>query len=353
MTNISAAQAISPAIERTKQFLFRPFRLSTFLKLTLVAFLTEGGMTSCEFNTHVPSGGSNTPHPSTPNFHMPPMHLPAPPVIAGALAFVVLIVIPVILVIGYLVIRLRFSYFDCVLRQQHQIAPAWGLYHRQALRYLGLSLCIGVFFLAYVAVSGAVLYTQYKPLFVALGSDNKPGFIAFLPLIGIVLLLVMVLALAASLVQTGMSYFVLPHMALEDASISEALTDVWSDFTAEPWQYVFFILLKFVVTLAASIIALIAIIIPIAVAGAIGGILWLILKSISAGLAVLFGVPALILAGALFFVAMIALGGVIGTFRRNYALIFYGGRYPPLAAILQPPIPQPPIAPWTPEIQTP
>ena len=46
MITLSAAQAISPAIERTKQFLFRPFRLGRFLKLTLVALLTDDAFVS-------------------------------------------------------------------------------------------------------------------------------------------------------------------------------------------------------------------------------------------------------------------------------------------------------------------
>src|ERR1700758_4492378 len=42
MHAMSAADAISPAVLRTKDFLFRPFNWGTFLKLGLVALLTEG-----------------------------------------------------------------------------------------------------------------------------------------------------------------------------------------------------------------------------------------------------------------------------------------------------------------------
>src|SRR5580692_7630346 len=145
MITLSAAQAISPAIERTKQFLFRPFRLGTFLKLTLVALLTEGGMASCNFGNHLPSADTPGLNHPLPPFHMP--QIPAP-----ALAVVV---IPIILLISYLLIRLRFSFFDCVLRQQPFIAPAWRLYHRQALRYLGLSVCVSA---AFWVVLGAAAY---------------------------------------------------------------------------------------------------------------------------------------------------------------------------------------------------
>jgi hypothetical protein len=137
MITLSAAQAISPAIERTKQFLFRPFLLGRFLKLTLVALLTEGGMASCNFSNfgnHLPSG--DTPglsHPLPP-LHMPQMHTPAMAVVIAVFVTVAVIGIPIVLLLSYLLIRLRFSFFDCVLRQQPFIAPAWRLYHRQALR---------------------------------------------------------------------------------------------------------------------------------------------------------------------------------------------------------------------------
>jgi hypothetical protein len=351
MITLSATQAISPAIERTKYFLFKSFRLGRFLKLTLVALFTEGGMASCNFGNSIPSGnGGGSSHPMPP-FHMP--HLPQTheawlPILIGAAAVIVLIVIPVMILISYLLIRLRFSYFECVLRMQDRIGPAWARYHRQALRYLGLSWCIGLAVWVVLGVVGYNLYQRFKPLFDAMGSDHKPTFADFLPLIGIVLVLVMVLAIVGSLVNTALSYFVLPHMALEDASIMEALSDVWSDIIAEPWQYIFFILLRFLTTLAASIIGMIGLIIPLLVVVAVGAVIVILLKMASTGLAVMLGVPAGILLLGIFFLAGIGVSGTIGTYRRNYALLFYGGRYPPLGNILQPPMPMPPAPPLPP-----
>src|ERR1700735_347616 len=66
MLPISAADAISPAVQRTRAFLFRPFRLGTYLKFCLVAFLAEGfggNFSSSGSGRHVANhGGSiNTP----------------------------------------------------------------------------------------------------------------------------------------------------------------------------------------------------------------------------------------------------------------------------------------------------
>ena len=152
-------------------------------------------------------------------------------------------------------------------------------------------------------------------------------------------------ALIAFFIETALSYFVLPHMALEDASIHDAVTDVWSDIEAEPWQFLAFVVLRFLLTLVASIASVVVLLIAMLIVGGAIAVVVLLLKNISTTLAVLLGVPAAILVFGLFLLAIIGLGGTVGTFRRNYALLFYGGRYPPLGAILEP---TPPLPPWEP-----
>jgi hypothetical protein len=348
MITYSAAQAISPAIERTRQFLFRPFRWGRFLKLTLVAMLTEGGMSSCNFGSNFPSektAGRVPLHMP----HIPQMHWPAMAVVIGVVAVVALIMIPLSLLISYLLIRLRFSYFDCVLRMQGLIAPAWRRYHRQAMRYLGLSVCIGIVFIAIMAAVGYGLYVHFKPLFDSMGSGSQPNFFDFLPLIGVVLPLFLLLGLCGAVVNGLASYFVLPHMALEDASIADSLSDVWSDVQFEPGQFALFFVLRFVLTLAASILGMVALIVAAVIVAIVGILIGLILKAISGTLVFAVGVPAGIVAGAIFLLAVMGLGGTIGTFRRNYALLFYGGRYPRMGDILAPPLPPMP-APWVPGV---
>jgi len=345
MNNISAAQAISPAIERTKQFLFRPFLLGRFLKLTLVAVLTEGGMSSCNFNSHTPSrkvGPWDVP------FHWPTMHFPAIAAIGGMIAIVLLITIPIGLLIGYLLIRLRFSYFDCVVYEQDQIAPGWRRYHRQALRYLGLNVIVGVAFWIVLIPLGYALYQHFKPLFDSIGSANPPGFADFLPLIAYVVPAAIILALAGYLVQTTMSCFVLPRMAIEDAAIQEALEDVWSDLAAEPGQFALFFFLRILLSVVASILGLILLMVPLIPMVVLGVIVGLILKAASTTLALGLGIPLAVLAVFVFLLAVIGVSGTIGTFRRNYALMFYGGRYPELAVMLWPPLPAAPIPPSIP-----
>jgi hypothetical protein len=348
MRHYSAAEAISPAIERTKQFLFRPFRWGRFLKLTLVAALVEGGMSSCNFNNHFPTGntgGSGKPFqwPGGYTPHIPP--LPAIEAIVGISVVVMLIVIPIGILISYLLIRLRFSYFDCVLRGRDWIGEAWDRYHRQAMRYLGLSLLIGLGFWVVLGALGYEGYLHFLPVLQRLGTDNPPGFEDFLPMIAMVAPILMVFAILVAFIHITMSNFVLPRMALGDASIGEALADVWDDLRVEPGQFALFFLLRFLVSLAGSILAMIALAVPLVIVAIVGVIIGLILKAISTTLVLFLGIPAGILLVFLIILAMIGLTGTIGTYRRNYGILFYAGRYPAMAAVLWPAPPQPPPPP--------
>ncbi len=340
MLKPSASEAISPAIEKTRQFLLQPFRLGRFLKLTIVAVLTEGGMSSCNFNMGSHSGksdGAQVP------MHWPVWHWPSMPIIIGISIAVLVMGIPLIILLSYLLVRLRFSYFDCVLRLQDRISPAWARFHRQALRYVGLSLCIGLGFWAILIPLGWTIYQHFKPLFQSIGSDHPPGLLDFLPVLAVVVPVFLVLGLVAYLVETTMSCFMLPHMALEDASISEAFADAWSNIQLEPGQFALFILLRILLSIAATIVAVVALMIPLVILGIIAVVVVLVLKAMSTTIAILLGVPAAILVFGLFFLAAIGMSGCIGTFRRSYALLFYAGRYPALAMVLwpQPPVPAP------------
>jgi hypothetical protein len=342
MSSQSAIQVISPAIERTKQFLFKPFRLGRFFKLTLVAALTEGASGGLNLGGNFPSGKTEMPKvPKT----MP--HIEWPQIqhwlLFGAVALVVVLAISIL--VSYLLIRLRFSYFDCVLREQDQIGPAWDIYHRQAVRYLGLTLLIGLGFWVALIPIGYAIYEHFKPLFALMVSGQTADLWTFVPLIATVVPVFLLLALIAGLIHLALTCFVLPRMALEDASIGDALSDVWSDVRMEPGQFFVFALFRFLLGIAGSLIGTFLLILPFLVVVGIGVVIVLIAKAVSTALAFVVGIPLAILIIGLFIVAAIGVGGTMGTFQRNYALLFYGGRYPLLGSMLPPP---PPPRVWQP-----
>src|SRR5579862_6558607 len=108
MNALSAADAISPAIERTKRYLFRPFQWGPYLKICLVALVTEGF--SANFSSSTPSGGSSHANVASAPFAFNPAIVAA--IIAGTIAAIV-----VAFIVFYLVTRLRFALFHCLIHQ--------------------------------------------------------------------------------------------------------------------------------------------------------------------------------------------------------------------------------------------
>jgi hypothetical protein len=115
-------------------------------------------------------------------------------------------------------------------------------------------------------------------------------------------------------------------------------------------QFALFLVLRFLAALVGSIAGVIVVAVPFVILAAIGVVVVLLLKLASTVLAILLGIPAGILLLGLLILAMIGVTGTIGTFRRNYALLFYAGRYPEMSAILWPP-PPPPVQLPEPETQ--
>ena len=116
MRALSAADAVSAAIQRTRDFLFRPFAWGTYLKLGLVAIITEG------------LGGnlnSNSSHGGQSSGHVPMMHSPfdLSAIQIAAMAAMLLLVLLFAMWIFYLVTRLRFAFFHCLVRNTTQIRP--------------------------------------------------------------------------------------------------------------------------------------------------------------------------------------------------------------------------------------
>src|ERR1700684_3239381 len=121
MQPISAVDAVTPAIERTKQFLFRPFKWSSFLKLGLVAIITEGvGRNLRSSTSHAGQVAGQGPGTDSP-FYTPghvasggwPFHLSPQSVVVIAAAVLLAFMIAIFVV--YLITRLRFAYFNCLI----------------------------------------------------------------------------------------------------------------------------------------------------------------------------------------------------------------------------------------------
>jgi hypothetical protein len=338
MIVLSAVDAISPAIERTKRFLFHPFKWGTYLKLCTVALLTEGF--SANFRSSTPGG---SPAHATTAPHVP--LTPTPALIAAIVAGVIVVAI-VGLVLFYLVTRLRFAFFHCLIHQTREILPGWRLYREPARRFFILNLVVGLIFLGIMALIAFPFVSRFIVLYRAAGPGHHIDFYQLFSLLFPFIVAVLLLALLAFATDIVMRDFILPHYALENATASEAWASIRENLALEPGPFLFYAVLRILLPPVSFMALFIALAIPGLIIFGILGMALLGLHAMSAGATgilallgtVIEAIIGLIGIGLAAFLA-IFFGGPLSVGIRNYALLFYGGRYQLLGDILYPPPP--------------
>jgi hypothetical protein len=166
-----------------------------------------------------------------------------------------------------------------------------------------------------------------------------------LPLIPVIILLVLVGVALDVILRDWM----LPHYAREDATAGEAWEEVWGRITAEKSQFAVYALLRLILPVIAMVALFIVLLIPgLMVAGSLAAIVYAIHLAFAdaTGASALIGILLQAFFGVVAFgyalLAGICLGGPLSTGVREYALIFYGGRYQALGDLLYPELPLPP-----------
>jgi len=331
---LSAADTISPAVNRTKDFLFRPFELGTYLKLCLVAVITEG--LGGNFNSSFPGGGGG--HRGHPQPQPHPTHMPSPELIAIIIACVALAIVLAI-AIYYLITRLRFAFFHCLITQTKQIGPGWRLYRNQANRYFVLNLVIGIIFLIMLGVIIAPFAIGIVQVFRT--SGGHPDFASLigyiLPLIPIVILAILI----GVAIEIVLRDFMMPHMAIENASAGEAWAAARAHIAAETGNFVLYTLLRIVLPIVGMVALFIVLLIPgLVVLGISAAVFFGLHSAMTQGggaeaLSILLGVIVGLIAFCLLVFIGVFFGGPLSVWVRTYALMFYGGRYQALGDILE------------------
>lgn len=328
MRPLSASECITPAIERTKSLLFRPFQWRIFLKLTAVAFFAEIG------------GGFS--------FSSPMQHAKTPGVPTAAQGMIIALLIAVsivVLLIGLVLLyfgsRLQLVLVEVVATRQTTIAPVWQRYSRLTWRWLGLKL---LFFLLFGLILFAALAPFMISMFKNMPSGANPPSAAFFSHIAFFLCAMFVGVMVFLTTYFLLRDLALPFLALEDLPIAQTLSRLRSVIAAAPGEVALYLLLRFLLGLVAAIGAEILILLVLLVSlvpfALIGGVLWLALHHAgSIGTAAL--IASAIVGGLVLLVWMacvfVSLLGTVFVFTQSYALYFLGGRYPLLGNLLEPP----------------
>jgi hypothetical protein len=140
--------------------------------------------------------------------------------------------------------------------------------------------------------------------------------------------------------------------------VEEAWAAARGRIEAEKGRFFVYLLLRLLLPLVAGIALFLVLAIPLLIVFgivAVAAVGFHALLADATGVGAVIRVVCEVLAGivgaGLGLLVAFSLGGPIATWIRNYALLFYGGRYQALGDLLDPPPPPPPPAdPWTPEV---
>ena len=344
MRAISATDAISPAIERTKVFLFRPFNWGTYLKLCAVAVLTEGfssNMNSSSGHSSRTNGSSHLDAAPFSSFHFNPLWIPA-------IVAMVLLTLILALFAAYLITRLRFAYFHCLIHNTRQISPGWHFYRAQATRFFLMNLVVGLCYLLLVGVVALPFIGGFWRLFHETAQGGTPPIGLLLSLVLPLIPLILILVLLGIAIDVALRDWMMPHYALENATAGEAWAHVRERIRGAKSQFLAYTLLRLVLPIVAMIALFVILIIPgLMLAGSLAAVEFGLRSAFadSTGGSAVVGLLVQVFFGVLAFafamLAAIFLGGPLSTATREYALIFYGSRYQALGDILYPPLAPP------------
>ncbi len=242
---LHAIDDVSDAFGATAAFLF-PFDLRRWAKLAVVALFAGGGLSLPTFQAEVPGSvdrptGGEVSGVAPDATGLPP---DAVPIVVAVVAAVVLVGVAYS-VVGAI---MEFVFVESLRTEAVTIRRHWGRRWRQGLRLFGFRIAIGLPVLALLAgwiglLAAPVLLEGVDPL-VPVGALLLFG----LPLIFLVGLLY---ALVASLT----TVFVVPIMIETDGGVLAAWRRLWVSIRTHPKQYLAYVAVGFVLTVATGILA--------------------------------------------------------------------------------------------------
>ena len=342
---LSAVDCVSPALAQTKKQLFAPFQSRRWLRLAVVCILTG------EFAGGGGGGGGN--------FHFPIPHgrgdkglmafshadwgkiLPwLPWILAGVVVIFLLIFIWLYVASVY-----RFVLFDSVLHDRCELKGSWTRWEPRGRSYFFWTLAV------FVLSSVGICLLIGVPLLIAwsTGLFHHPGeHLAALILGGVALFFFLIaFIVVGAVIGLFAKDFCIPIMAMEEVGIVAAWRRLLPMLAAEKLAFAFYVLMKIVLAIAnaiivgmASLVMLIALIIPLGIAGVI---IFFVGKAMGltfsiATICVLAAAGCILLACFLYLLALLNTPSMV--FFQSYVLHFIGSRYPAVGTVLFPPPPE-------------
>jgi hypothetical protein len=256
---ISVVEPLTPAIERVKTVLFRPFDLGKWFIIGFCAWLAELGKPKGG-NGGGGDGGPQISFRGRPDFDEfvesakdaietariyveQNMHWIVPVAIIGS---VVVIIIWILLV--WLSSRGRFMFLHCVVENKGEVSVPWYKFDRHANSLFVFRIVLGL--INFVAVVVAI----FTGMILFFGAANVGSGSAAVVIVISVFVLMIALAIVMYLIQKFTTDFVVPIMFLRTASCSAAWSEFLTILTANSGRFILYVLFQIAIWLVIGII---------------------------------------------------------------------------------------------------
>jgi hypothetical protein len=267
---INVVEPVSPALERVKQMLFRPFDLGKWFTIGFCAWLAllgeNGGNGFNGFNFSNNNGHQSHPvesfrhlYEQARDYTMNNLYW----ILPAAIAFV-LLCIALGLVILWLNSRGKFMFLHCVAQDKAEVAEPWTRFAAQANSLFWFRVVvqlIGSILLLPMLIIVAVLIVK-----MVLAGEPDAGAIMICAGLGIVFILLTIVLL---LFNKFTADFVVPIMYLRGGKCLAAWKEFWELLTANALQFTLYILFQIVLGMAIGVIVLGAVLLTCCIAGCI------------------------------------------------------------------------------------
>jgi hypothetical protein len=342
----SASDAIHPAIEHTKNQVFRPFRFGQWMRLAFVGVLagemSSGGCNGGNFN--FPMGhGHHTGHGSHQAYLAAwPLWFGEHPMrFAALLALLFVVSLGLALLFAYLNSVMRFILFDSVIARECHIRRGWARRKAIGLRLFWWQLAFSLLSLAgMIVLLGVPVVLVWRVGWFKFPREHILGLV--LSGLAFFLLLCAIVAVTA-VIRVMTKDFVVPQMAIENIGAMEGWRRLLTRVEREKTGYAGYIGMKLVLAIAAGLIfGIIIFVVLLLVLIPVGGFgVFAVLGGKAAGLTWnFFTIAAAVMAGAWVLALLVVIVSLIYVpsivFFPAYSIYFFAPRYPPLADLLWP-----------------
>ena len=250
---ISVVDPLTPAFERVKTVLFRPFDLGRWFIIGLCAWLAYlgggggGGGGGPRWQSHPRDAGQA--FDQVKEFIVDNAYWIVPLVVVG-----VILGIAVYLLVTWLSSRGRFMFLHCVAENKAEVVTPWTKFRKHANSLFLFRIVVGIIGFLLVVIFGLIV------LFVALSMKSALAFNAS-TITGAILsaLLFVALVIVFALIQKFTMDFVVPIMFLRTTSCVTAWREFLALLSVNKARFVLYILFQIVIAIAIGAIVLAAI----------------------------------------------------------------------------------------------